>query len=334
MAGGRFWALDNNCDTSESTGMNIDTTSGTSVEDVIASKLYRSLQDESAGNSGKKLPKKRANPNNKASKIETNLSPKEPMKVPETNLDPKAVTATVKSLSQKVLCYIKSDTGPFKVIIAMKSPNSQENLPKSPSVMEISRFLVKCGVRFSLLKNISRYKWVATFDNKSDANNSLDNKYLLESRYTASIPWYFLYRRMIIRGVPVDVSEEELWSELKISNPNHLFGRDDIYRMQRRSYVDGMVHYINTTSVKMSLRTTSIPSHVFAWKTRFEVAPYIPVIQQCYNCGQLNHSTKFCTNIPKCLTCGQDKHKAEVPCSNVPVFKLWGKTLFTGKGLP
>lgn len=140
---------------------------------------------------------------------------------------------------------------------------------------------------------------------------------------------------MVIRGVPVDVSEEELWMELKTSNPNLCFERDDIYRMKRRAYVEGAVQYINTTSVKISLRSMSIPSHVFTWKTRLEAAPYIPVIRQCYNCGQLSHSTKFCTNTPKCLTCGQDKHKAEAPCSNIPLcLNCGGKHCSLAKDCP
>lgn len=86
MAGGRFWALNNNCDSDVPTEMDIDVTDDAAAEDIKASKLYRSLQDESTGGSGKKASKKRGSPNNnapgnnKASKTEATSSPKEPVK--------------------------------------------------------------------------------------------------------------------------------------------------------------------------------------------------------------------------------------------------------------
>ncbi|KMQ83094.1 nucleic-acid-binding protein from mobile element jockey [Lasius niger] len=46
------------------------------------------------------------------------------------------------------------------------------------------------------------------------------------------------------------------------------------------------------------------------------MTPYIPNIRQCFNCGQLNHVTKFCRNNAKCLVCGLDKHSDDNSCSN------------------
>lgn len=47
------------------------------------------------------------------------------------------------------------------------------------------------------------------------------------------------------------------------------------------------------------------------------MTPYIPAIRQCFNCGQLNHSTKFCKNNPKCLTCSQAWHQDGSSCSGI-----------------
>lgn len=321
MGGGKFWADNGSSNNDEDTTeeMVIDEDSNPSPEDIMSSKLYESLKQEATLKDNRGSTKKRPGPENKnvatkASKTATCASPKDSGKPSGqvTTVNPTASTPT------RVLKYIKSDPGPYKVMISLKSTQSQGESMKPPPVVEISRFLVKCGVRFSLVENISRYKWIASFNNKNDANNTLDNKFIAESKYSVTIPWYMLFRKVIIRGVPTDVSEEELWTELRASNPGLIFDKEDIYRMKRKSLVNGEAQYINSTSVKMSLRSPSIPGHVVAWKTRLEVSPFIPLIRQCFGCGQLNHLTKHCTNSPKCLTCGQEKHNDQNTCSNAP----------------
>lgn len=47
------------------------------------------------------------------------------------------------------------------------------------------------------------------------------------------------------------------------------------------------------------------------------ITAYIPGIRQCHKCGQLSHSTKFCQNNAKCLTCGLDCHNDDSNCSNI-----------------
>ncbi|CAL1681107.1 unnamed protein product [Lasius platythorax] len=47
------------------------------------------------------------------------------------------------------------------------------------------------------------------------------------------------------------------------------------------------------------------------------MSPFVPNIRQCFNCGQLSHSTKFCTNAAICLVCGLNKHSEINQCSNV-----------------
>nr|XP_012216460.1 PREDICTED: uncharacterized protein LOC105668589 [Linepithema humile] len=61
-----------------------------------------------------------------------------------------------------------------------------------------------------------------------------------------------------------------------------------------------------------------IPPSVFMWRTRLQMAPYIPSIRRCYKCGQLNHATKFCKNSAKCLLCGKDLHPEHQQCVTKP----------------
>lgn len=158
--------------------------------------------------------------------------------------------------------YIKSDIGPYKAVVTFN--NSKKDGPEiKPSLdVEVSRVLLKMGVNFSLLKRVSRFKWIVTFNNKDAANMALTNQYVMESnKYSISIPWYMIYRKVVIKGISIDVSEEEIWKELKESNPKLIFDREDIFRLKIRKFVDGVATYVDSTSVKLNLRATSIPSH-------------------------------------------------------------------------
>lgn len=88
--------------------------------------------------------------------------------------------------------------------------------------------------------------------------------------------------------------------------------------MQIRIKINNQVEYKSSSFVKLLLRSMVIPSSVFMWRTRLQMAPYVPSIRQCYTCGQLNHATKFCKNLAKCLRCGKDLHPEQQQCDIKP----------------
>lgn len=216
----------------------------------------------------------------------------------------------------KGLSYTKSDLGPYKAVVTLKTLDKDVSHAK-PDI-EVLRSLFKLGVHFSVLERISRNKWYITFANISDANNAITNRLVRESKFSIEIPWFLIYRKVMIKGTSVDVSNDELWKELKDSNVNMIFNKENMYRIKTRTYVNGEVNYVDSTTVKLSLRTATILSHVFLWRTRLVMSPYVPNIRQCFNCDQLNHFTKFYKNTVKCLTCGLDRHKDPILCLKTP----------------
>lgn len=72
-----------------------------------------------------------------------------------------------------------------------------------------------------------------------------------------------VYRKVVIRGIATDVPNKEIWEELKVSNPNLIFDKNDIFRLKTRSYVNGIINYVDSTSVRLNLRWASIPVSVF-----------------------------------------------------------------------
>lgn len=299
----------------------------TTNESLLASKLFASLKEEAkpipnSSMSGKK--NKRPGNDNKAHVATKKAAKSLPEVIAQVNNPgPSSLENVSRGMSlpsahnNRGLTYIKSDLGPYKAVISLKPTDNVDSVVKIPMDVEVSRSLIKCGVRFSLIERISRNKWYITFVNKMDANDAISNKFIPKSRFIINIPWFLVFRKVVIKGVPLDVTNEELWNELKESNANLTFDKDDIYRLKARSFVEGETKYVDSTSVKLSLRAASVPSNVLLWRTRLEMSPYVPNIRQCFNCGQLNHSTKFCKNAAKCLACGQDRHEDGNPCSNI-----------------
>lgn len=93
---------------------------------------------------------------------------------------------------------------------------------------------------------------VISFDNRSDANNAVYNKLFQDSRFSINIPLLFLYRKVIIKGIPTDVSNDELWEELESSNASLVFDKEDIYRMRVRKFVGNEIKYVDSTAVKLN----------------------------------------------------------------------------------
>ncbi|RLU25692.1 hypothetical protein DMN91_001849 [Ooceraea biroi] len=120
--------------------------------------------------------------------------------------------------------------------------------------------------------------------------------------------------QIVIKEIPTSVSEEDLLLEFKNGNPN--LPVKEIYRLKRRVVhpVSGAASFVDSESVKVTIRSSTIPQFVFLWKIRVSTSIFIPRLRVCHNCGQLNHPTKFCRNAAKCLNCGEAKHPESVTC--------------------
>lgn len=116
------------------------------------------------------------------------------------------------------MLYDRSDPGPFKAIVTKRIEETNVQSIKPPMDIEVSRTLLRMGVNFSLLEKISRFKWEITFESRDRANNTINNEYVQKSSYNIEIPEYLLYRKVIIKGIPVDISKEEFLEELRASN--------------------------------------------------------------------------------------------------------------------
>lgn len=125
-----------------------------------------------------------------------------------------------------------------------------------------------------------------------------------------------MFRRFIVRGIPIDLEDEYILKELKVSNQEWIF--EDVYRFKKKVYVNGEATLSNTGTMKITVRGQKFPGKVSLWGLKVNTNVFIPSIRQCFKCGQLNHATKFCHNIAKCLRCGEDYDQSHEICDRAP----------------
>lgn len=211
--------------------------------------------------------------------------------------------------------YAKTDSGPFHAILFFKKTELDKSPPPSLlMIIEVTRNIIKMGIRFNHITKISRFKWMVHFDNKSSANEVLDNSFLAKSKFEMYIPLWMFSRAIVIKGIPKDITLNEI---IEADSNNPTLHPIDCIRLKRRISTENGFELVDST-LKMRVRNLRIPEAIFLWRAKINVELFIPNIWLCFNCGQIKHTAKFCQNPAICLTCNQPRHENDATCNNPP----------------
>lgn len=243
---------------------------------------------------GKKLKKKRNNKSNKEQEMAA-ISNKEK----SGKINSEETVIKISSLPQ-VTRFIETDLGPYKTILTYAAilGNSQ----KPPSNSDTKRILHEIDVKYVEIKRIGKIKWAVLFESRLQANIAMEKPWK-KSKYRMEIPWFLVYRNVVIERIPLDTTMEKLEEEIRKSNP--LIPVVALFRVKKKVRRENLFELAETESVKITVRSTKCPSHFVIWEVRTPVSPYVLSIRRCFKCGQLDHITKFCKNSEICLRCGE-----------------------------
>ncbi|CAL1672797.1 unnamed protein product [Lasius platythorax] len=122
-------------------------------------------------------------------------------------------------IEEPSLLYTTKNRPPFTVFFKYEG-NLIGGENKSLPILEVSRRLVKAKIAFKSIDSHARNTWKVTFDNVYQANDSIRNREVKNNGFVAFIPRFRILRKGVIRGVPEDVSDEEILSTLKEDNPD------------------------------------------------------------------------------------------------------------------
>ena len=211
------------------------------------------------------------------------------------------------------LTFTKEDAGPFVLHLR----GNRENNTRPLMALEVCRMLEKSIVKYDLVTPLTRNTWEITFNTRDTANYALTSPYPKQHGLMIWLPWMKVFRKGIIRGIPLDCSVAEIKEELNKSNPG--LKVSEVSRLKRRIQKDGHTEWADTHTVSVVVRSTQLPKFVYIWRTRLDLEPFIPEVRRCFKCGRFGHISKVCKAIEKCLTCAHDKHPESETCATTPM---------------
>lgn len=128
-------------------------------------------------------------------------------------------------------------------------------------------------------------------------------------------------KTIVIRGIPLDTSDEEIEEELKLREVKFsTFARIKSARTQQ------ITPLIKLTITDINQATTLLKNGIILWFRRFRVEePNFPDnnVLQCFNCQRFGHTKNACTAKPRCVRCSGEhtvnacpKERNDTTCSN------------------
>lgn len=207
--------------------------------------------------------------------------------------------------------YNKTDAAPFIVHIQKITESDSSNSILHP--VSFGRVLKQNNVKNIIngsLKKIGRNKVSVSFSEFEDANLFMENLALKE-KYKVFIPTFNVTRMGVIKGVPLDWTEEDIIKDM--STPIGCGKIIKVRRMKRKVFNDGKASHINTGTVVATFDGQVLPKRIFMCYSSLSVELYIFPTVQCFNCCRFGHVKDQCRSLPRCFKCG-GKHSGST-CS-------------------
>lgn len=210
---------------------------------------------------------------------------------------------SVNKEARPVLLYTNNDLGPFIVYVQNKEGNIGKfhRISTAKLIREaIPQF--QNNINDISVIGVNRIK--VEFSNGESANKLVESKLLSEKNYDVFIPQFNKRRQGVVKGVDIDISEEEL---VHIIKPK--FGKEleilEIRRLKRKLIINNEVTYVPNQTIVISFKGQTLPKQVVIEKIIFEVEPYIQRVVQCLKCLRYGHISNQCKGTERCKRCGE-----------------------------
>lgn len=205
--------------------------------------------------------------------------------------------------------FIENSSGDFTVYV---ESTDQERLGnKNPIIL--TRLFSENVKDITGVHRINAHKIGVTFRKATSANYFLKmDDFLSKNKMRAFVPSYLTEKIGILRYVPKDMSNEEIYKNI-VCDAEVI----SIKRFMKKT--DNTL--IPLTTVAVTFASTTLPQYAYIQLFRYPIHQYIPPVLQCFKCLKFNHSAKVCRGSQMCSSCaGQHSYKEcdveEIVCIN------------------
>lgn len=203
--------------------------------------------------------------------------------------------------------YGSLDRGPFTVHVQRLEPSPSAGTSLHP--VTFGRFLFSRssefqGVKDGSIKSVGRNRIALDFTSAQTANNFIKSPSLSSNNFRAFIPTFNITRMGIVRGIPVDMSPEEIMTE--VICPSGCGYVIKARRMNFKVVLDGVVSWKPSQTVVLTFDGQILPSKVYLGYNALPVALYTYPTIMCYQCCRYGHTKNQCRSKPACYKCSSD----------------------------
>ncbi|XP_052738092.1 uncharacterized protein LOC128198176 [Bicyclus anynana] len=174
-------------------------------------------------------------------------------------------------------------------------------------------------------RRINANKIMLVFKQATAANDFLKHECLTVYNLRAFIPASSVERVGVVRFIPKESSNHELFN--KLSSECEIIG----VRRFMKKVVDDVVP-LSTISVIFA--GTTLPQYIYLDNWRYKVYTYIPPLMQCFKCMRFNHYGKICKNIQVCSRCAGEHHYKACTADTLKCSNCGGAHLAISKTCP
>ncbi|KAJ8725003.1 hypothetical protein PYW07_015961 [Mythimna separata] len=146
------------------------------------------------------------------------------------------------------------------------------------------------------IQRINANKIAVIFKQYNTANNFINNTtFLNKHEFKAFIPAAQIEKTGIIRFVPANISNRELYTKL-----SSIY---EIIAIRRFTKKVGQQR-LPLQTVSITFLSNILPDNVQYDLFSYRVFEYVPPLQQCFRCFKFNHSARICNGKQRCSICG------------------------------
>lgn len=153
----------------------------------------------------------------------------------------------------------------------------------------------KANVKFVEIEKYSWNTWQVTFELKSQVNYVLPNNLCASLGFDTYILGFKLFRKGVIREVPLDMAINSLAKPIENENP--YIRVENIFRLKRRNRF-----WEDSELIVIVFKGEVLSSKIKIWKTVMAVYLFVANVRLCFK-GKIGHISKYYDKEECCLTC-------------------------------